>query len=101
NGAFLEYTLLSDQRFAGFTAFVSDTSSDALLANRKAIKALSSTLAADPVMLQGAASLHGLAVVMAWFTVLIEGWIAASFLVPNAFRLSRTRDLALNAFMFT
>lgn len=101
NGSFLEFTLLSDQRFAGFAAWISGTSADAFGANRDAIKALFDDVGGAPVVLQGPAKLRTVAVAMAWFTLAIEAWIAASFLVPTSLRISRTRDVALNAFLLT
>lgn len=101
NGAFLEFTLLSDARFAGFAAFVSGTSPDVLSSNRDAIRDLAQNVAGAPAVLQGATSIHTISVAMAWFTVAIEGWIALAFLAPKTWWLSRTRDVALNAFVLT
>jgi hypothetical protein len=101
SGSFFEFTLLSDQRFSGFAAWISGTSPDVLAANRDAIRGLYDDSRGAPLVLQGEASLRSLAVTMAWFTVAIETWIAAAFLLPSSWWPSRTRDVALNAFLLT
>jgi hypothetical protein len=100
SGSFLEFALLSDPRFSGFTAWITGTASEALEKNREGISMLMNDLRGS-LVLQGAESVRPLALAMAWFTIAIEAWVALAFLVPTAWRLSRTRDLALNTFLLT
>jgi hypothetical protein len=53
------------------------------------------------VQLRGTDALRGLALVVTWWTVLIEGALAVVFVAPTRTRLSRWRDVALLHFAWT
>jgi len=102
DASFFEFTLLSDQRFAHFTAAVTGLPLTALAENR----ALESLLreghlvgaAVESVRLQSAPIVARIAWLMTWWTVAIEGALAAAFLAPDRPRTARLRNALLLVF---
>jgi hypothetical protein len=102
SGSFLEYAMLTDQRFAGFTAWVADVPRHLLDANRAAIGDLSGPMASTTtVALNGSPLVSQIALAMTWYTLIIESWIALAFLLPRPRWLARHRDVPLLLFLLT
>lgn len=101
-GEFFHYSLLFDPRFSTKMVALGALGEDAAQVNRLARAALTSStsvLVSAPVATTPAiATLSG--VLTAW-TLAIEALVAATFLVPRAWRLAAVRDGALIAFTAT
>lgn len=101
DGRFLEFTLLTDQRFSGFTTFLTGVPSTALAENRDQLRTLMDVPEGAKLVLRGASMVHPLAIALAWFTVFSEGLIALTFLAPERFRIHKYRDFTLIAFLLS
>jgi hypothetical protein len=101
DGSFMRYTLLTDTRFGEVATLVGGMAPQDLEANREALRALDDPAEPPaPVRLRSTDRLDRAADILTWWTVAIEGLVAAAFLVPWR-RLARHRDLALIAFVVT
>lgn len=102
SGAFLEYELLCDPRFAGFTEVLTGLSPQALEANRAAMADLTALTAGHTsAALATVPAVPVLADLMTWSTLILESWIALAFLVPRSGPLGRYRDVPLIGFLLT
>jgi len=101
-GDFLEYEMLCDPRFAGFTELVTGLSKHALEGNRIAMQGLTGPIATQTVAtLTTVPAVAAIADAMTWSTLLLESWIAIAFLLPRAGVLGRYRDVPLLCFLLT
>lgn len=95
--SFMHHTLLTDGRFAEVATVAGGLRADDLDANRQAMASLDvPTRPVGPVQLRSTPHLELAARVLTWWTLAIEGTVAAAFLVPWR-RLARYRDLVLVA----
>lgn len=102
HGDYFHYTFLTDSRFSQMGTLLCGMDNEQYQSNFKAIRLLSDfKVEAQSVQLRGTDSLRTLAVVVTWWTVLIEGLLALLFLLPTRFRLARYRDAALLFFAWT
>lgn len=102
SGDFLEYELLCDPRFAGFTEVVTGLPAQALEANRAAMAGLVAPSAGHTAAaLTTAPAVSVISDVMTWSTLILETWIAIAFLVPRSGPLGRYRDVPLIGFLLT
>lgn len=102
DGSFLQYTLLKDSRIEAMAMGLGGTTRDGLIENR----ALIQTLRAYPsdglsIALNAAPGVRILALVLSYWTLLIEGAVAVAFLTPSRFRWVRWRDMLLITFIAT
>ena len=101
-GDFLEYEMLCDPRFAGFTELVTGLSKHALEGNRIAMQGLTGPIATQTMAtLTTVPAVAAIADAMTWSTLLLESWIAIAFLLPRAGVLGRYRDVPLLCFLLT
>ena len=101
-GDFLEYEMLCDPRFAGFTELVTGLSRHALEGNRIAMHGLKAAVATQTTAtLATVPAVAVIADAMTWSTLLLESWIAVAFLLPRAGVLERYRDVPLLCFLLT
>jgi hypothetical protein len=99
DGSFFEYTLLTDQRFASFTAALGGVSLDQLAENR-AFEAKLALGASRAVTLIVGEQGRWLATLAAWGILVMEGTLALLFLWPRASdRLRAVRSGVLLAFV--
>jgi hypothetical protein len=102
SGAFLEYEMLCDPRFAGFTQVLTGLPAQALEANRAAMEGLTAADAQHATAaLTTVPAVAVIADVMTWSTLILESWIAIAFLAPRSGPLGRYRDVPLIAFLLT
>lgn len=102
SGAFFQYTLLTDGRFAEIAQGLGGVTAESLAANDASLRAyLSGNDGVSSVQLTSSAGLAVVARVMAWWTIFIEGAIALLFLLPRRFAASRWRDPFLVVFLLT
>ncbi len=102
SGDFIEFTLLTDGRFSWLAVLFGGASPDDLAQNRDLITALAGPNATDSITLIGQSPRLGqLAQIVTWWTLAIEGAIAAAFLLPKASLLGRNRDRLLIAFIIS
>lgn len=100
--SFFTYFLLQDSRFALITDYIAGLDPGALLRSR--IDRVLFTEYGDPAlgiavpMVKAVASIAPL---MTWWTLFIEGLVAAAFLVPTRVWLSRWRDAILLVFILS
>lgn len=105
DGTFFEFTLLTDPRFAEFAAAISGIDLQQLADNRALVDLLQNGyqqgMTVNSVTLSSVAGVTALAAVLTWWTVFIEGALAALFLLPDRRGLSRWRNTALLLFATT
>ncbi len=102
DGSFFHYTLLADDRFAQLTAAVGGVPVEQLAASDKLIDLLrASGSGVYSVVLAGSPRIGLLAVAMTWWTVAIEGLLAAAFLAPDRPRTALARNWLLLLFAAT
>lgn len=102
DGSFFEYTLLTDERFFGFTHLMGGEDFDKLTQNSQAVTDL--LLTSDPsskIILNTEGNLRAWTLVLSYWTIFIEGMIALTFLAPVNSWLHRKRELFLIAFIVT
>ncbi len=102
SGAFFNYFLLQDTRFALIAEHLVGLDPGALrqaLTDRVAYTAFGDPAGALAVPF--AAEARGLAGVMTWWTLFIEALVAAAFLLPRRVWLARWRDAVLLLFVFS
>jgi len=100
SGAYFHYTFVSDKRFEHFGRLLGGMTARQYAINYSRLKLTSSSLG-NVVALTDTARIVTLAQLATWWTIGIESLIAASFLVPTRFRLSRYRDAFLLVFGVT
>lgn len=105
NGTFFQFELLVDERLAAFTTQITGLSSEVLADNRMLRDLLRSghveTAAIESVRLSGQDATNWLAYATTWWTVGIEGLLAAAFLWPNSRRAATNRNALLLLFAAT
>lgn len=102
DGTFFHFTFLTDSRFFDFTELTAGLSSDIRHDNLDSYNLIkSSTERKEFVQLISSPSLSTLSIFMAYWTILLEGWIAVAFLAPVESKLSKYRDNPLLIFMIT
>ncbi len=105
NGSFFEFTLLVDERFAHFTSLLAGIPLKTLADNRvlEAMLREGHLLGASvqSVSLGNSAVVQTLAWTMTWWTVLIEGLLAAAFLIPDRRSVAVARNALLLLFAAT
>jgi hypothetical protein len=100
-GAFLRYTLLTDPRFSEVATLVGGVAPSDLVDNRaRHAAAARPDHPVGPLELRSGPRIDALAHALTGWTLLIEGAVAAAFLVPWR-RLGRVRDGALITFVVT
>ncbi|WP_207398626.1 hypothetical protein [Bremerella alba] len=103
SGDFFEFTLLTDSRFHGFTALLTDLNSWHLEENRSVVMQLllGSEWDLVPRSLHRTESVRWLAWFLTWWTVVIEGSIALVFALPEKSRWHSLRHYLLLTFAVT
>ena len=102
DGSFFTYALLQDSRF-GLIAENLGGLDGSVLAGDRTMRAAHSLFGdpAEPITTPLAPAVVWIAHVMTWWTVVIEGAVAAAFLLPQRFFLARWRDIILFAFVLS
>jgi hypothetical protein len=101
SGAFLHYTMIADSRFAEFADTVGGLAPDLFSANRSAVSSLRNASSDGvSVVLNDTARLAAFGPILAWWTVIIEGLVALSFLLRRS-ALWRWRHAVLLVFIVT
>jgi hypothetical protein len=105
-GSFFQYTLLTDERFAQFATRAAGIPLGDLTANRQLVDLLRESQlagvgAVQSVVLNTAPRIPLLAQAMTWWTVAIEGLLAALFLLPDGRRIAAGRNALLVLFAAT
>jgi hypothetical protein len=102
DGAFFEFQFSTDSRLADVVVAAGVQESELAAENRRAI-AEWRRVGATPEPKEAVVSqtVHRMAPVLAWLTVLIEGSVAVAFLLPLAGRWRRARDVTLLVFVVT
>lgn len=102
DGSFFTYFLLQDSRFGLFAENLGGLDAGALASDQMARGAHSLFGdPAEPIPTPLAPAVVWVAHFMTWWTVAIEGAVAAAFLLPRRFFLARWRDLVLFAFVIS
>jgi hypothetical protein len=102
DGAFFEFTLLTDERFRTVAEGLGGLRAAAVEANVTGIANWwSPDYTVDSVRLESARGIEPLAQAMTAWTLLIEGIIALAFLLPRGRTIGRLGELALLAFIAT
>ncbi len=99
-GDFFHFLFLTNTRFTWLASVVGGLSAEALAGNQAAV----ATLVSDPstiAPLTSSPTLPILAIVVTWWVFLLEATIAMAFLLPLTGQWSKTRDLAMLAFLFS
>ena len=102
SGAFFQFELLADERFAYFTRLLSGVSAEQLADNRDLRMLLADGylrgIEVSEIALTGSPQVSGLAHAVTWWTVLIEGALGVAFLAPNRPWIAKWRNALLLAF---
>ena len=105
SGAFFEFTLLADERFAYFAETVSDLSLKTLAENRTLQELLRAGhlqgVDVNSVVLAGSPAIGLVAQAMTWWTVAIEGLLAIAFFAPDRRGTATVRNALLLVFALT
>ncbi|QBA63885.1 hypothetical protein [Muriicola soli] len=102
NSSFFDFTNTTDPRFFGSTSFIGDIDLNLLKENEANLSRLRQTNDLGlSYELKGADSIEGFGYFLTYWTILIEGLIAISFIIPQKFYLSRIRDIFLVTFILT
>ncbi len=105
DGSFFDFTLLADPRLAYFSAVTTGLPLPALADNRQLVDLLReghlSGTEVRSVVLAAATNVRALALAMTWWTVAIEGSLAALFLWPDRPRTAALRNVSLLVFAAT
>ena len=102
NGSFLHYTFLTDDRIQAFATFIGRLSPDVLPQNRLLEVVLKTTPdACLEITLGTSPGLERFALVFSYWTLLIEGAVAAAFLLIGIHWLARLRNWILILFVAT
>ena len=105
SGTFFQYELLCDGRLQSLASWLGGVSTESLATNRELRDLLQTGhlrgLSIDVVSLTGSPRIEWLAQAMTWWTVGIEGTLAALFLAPDRPRIRTLRNAALLFFAAT
>lgn len=102
DSSFFHYKLLTDSRFQNAAEFFSGYTSGMFLDNKATITALLRfNSVQQTIQLYDTLLIHYLAQCLTWWTILIEGVVAAAFLCPTQHRFSAWRHPLLLSFLFT
>lgn len=102
NGSFFEYTVLTDDRFFGFTQSIGGIAKDNLWEGYYDFISLTNTnLANTEVVLPSSNKVEVLASFLTYWTIFIEGSIALTFLVKGNSIIGRFRNWVLLLFIVT
>jgi hypothetical protein len=102
DGTFFHFTFLTDERFFGFSELIAGVTSDSRAMNMESYRLLNNSASREEfVYLTGTSIIPPLSIFMAYWTVLLEGWIAIAFLSPAGSKISKWRDIPLFIFMLT
>lgn len=101
-GAFFQFTFAADNRFFQISQLFLGFTAESTAENVRNVAVLTHpTHRAASLPLQIPASAASAAQLLAWWTVVLEGAIAVTFLAPTSTRASRWRDIPLLVFMVT
>lgn len=102
DGTFFHFTFLTDPRFFDIAELIAGITPDIRHANLDSYNMIkSSTERKEIVQLISPPSLSTLSIFIAYWTVVLEGWIAVAFLAPVDSKISKYRDIPLLIFMIT
>lgn len=102
NGSFFEFTLLTDERFSGFTqSIVGIQNSDLNIGFEEFNKLLRSNSLSHEAQLPTSEKLHFISIFLSYWTILIEGSIAITFLSPAKSFGGKYRNWVLLIFIIT
>ncbi len=102
DGSFLYFEFLTEKRLGAASHLISGLSYDDLERNQLLLSQLSATLLPEmSIRLAGSEGLRKLCLGMSYWTLLIEGVVAFTFLVPRTPLLGRYRDVFLMVFVAT
>lgn len=101
DGTFFHGQLFFDRRFQDFATVAGGLTPELANTNRFLLREITSELVLQPAMLKTTTSLWTLAILLTWWTVVIETIVAVAFLLPASLRLSRSRDWILLLFVTT
>ena len=103
NGAFFEFTLMSDPRFQVVGEALGGMPTDASEEHRRALSEWGEAGlgAHEPVDLRSGALVPAMSQAMAAWTLAIESLVAILFLVPSRFRMARWAEPALIVFILS
>jgi hypothetical protein len=101
-GEFFHYSLLFDARFSSKVVALGILEPSAAEANRLAREALTSpTSVLESTLVATNSTITALGRLLTIWTLMIEALVALTFLCPPSWRVARTRDIALLAFILT
>jgi hypothetical protein len=102
DGTFFYFTFLTDSRFFEFAELIAGVNQEMRGHNILVYNTLSDPMSrAVAGGMQSTPFLAQLSVFLAYWTLLVEGWIAVAFLLPLSSKLSTWRDIPLVIFMIT
>jgi hypothetical protein len=101
NGAFFEFTCLTDGRFHGTTSMLTDIPIQTLFQGYDRFMNLLAGDCSGDVSLVSSPNLRYIALFLAYWTIFIEGMLAITFLAPQKSWLHRNREWFLLCFIFT
>jgi hypothetical protein len=100
NGSFMTFTLLLDSRFAGFADWATGVGQEALAQNGLQLRRVMMGHI-EAAELASAPGISIAAMLLTWYTVLIEGAVAVAFLAPKSSWLWRRRNAMMVIFVAT
>lgn len=105
DGSFFEYQLLVDSRFDHAASALGNISTEALADNRYLVELLTNGyrrgLELTNIQLQSTPEVHRLGWLLTWWTIVIEGALAALFLFPDRPTSAFLRNITLILFAVT
>jgi hypothetical protein len=102
NGAFFEFTNITDPRFFGFTSQIGKVDFNLLKENEHHLAILLNTSNPDMnFILHSADKMTKLGIILSYWTIFIEGMIAISFCLPSRFLIAKYRNVFLVIFILT
>lgn len=105
DGSFFHHSLLVDERFSLFTRLVGDLASDKLADNNQLWELIRRGylrgVEIDTAVLASSPHVRWLAMIVTWWTVIVEGILAWLFLLPDRKWTSVLRNTTLLAFVIT
>jgi hypothetical protein len=102
DGSFMHFTMLADERFRNVAEFFGGIDSQKFTYNQTALTHLvGGERGLQSVTLMDTPQLRQVALIVSWWTILIEGLVALAFLWPGERGLARFRDALLLVFLVT